>query len=391
MSILPLIKNNSKAHAQLLAHVSVFLERLLQMIRQNKEFSGLGTIEKVNLKALFNELSPLFHALSETNANNYQIECNGNPIIETDRMQLTQAIIQLMQNASKYTREGTIKWSISSSNHHAFIKCEDTGMGMDQDRVNDVLTQLDRNNMRLFDAFTTLGIGLVLTHRFCRNIQAKLLCLSELNKGTSVEIVHPITFDHEGPMSKSVICISDDPVATLQMKISVQSLGLDGYALSEIAIEKHAKPIAFMIDFSNVAKGVASFNHIWNEFPGSDICCVVHGTLIHVHFLAEHIPPYIGTVIQNLCGDEGHVLQSGLSKRDQAVCREQLGDRLSNYKYNQKVAARIVSCDRYDPKLTNAPVILIYESDDKLLSLIQNKGCSLNQLGQLLLFKNRGV
>ena len=133
--------------------------------------------------------------------------------------------------------------------------------------------------MRLFDAFTMFSIGLVLTHRFCRNIQAKLLCLSELNKGTSIEIVHPITFDHEGPMSKkSVICISDDPVATLQMKISVQSLGLDGYALSEIAIEKHAKPIAFMIDFSNVAKGIASFNHIWNKFPWLRylLCCSWH-------------------------------------------------------------------------------------------------------------------
>ena len=180
------------------------MDRMLQMIKHNKEFLDPGLIESIHIDDLMTELRPIFDALSKKITNQVEYEIQEGVVITSDKVQLKQALIQLMHNASKYTENGQIKWSVSADQNHTFFKISDSGMGMDQEKVNDVLTQLDQNDMRLIDAFSTLGLDFALIHRFCRNVHAKLICLSEPNRGTTIEIIHPLSVSID---AKAYVCV----------------------------------------------------------------------------------------------------------------------------------------------------------------------------------------
>jgi signal transduction histidine kinase len=381
MTLLPLIQHHERAHRQLLAHGSVFLDRLLQMIQKNRAFSLVGALESVVLSEMLNDLSPLFDVLANKHQNEWRLTCDPLAIMRTDKIQLTQAFIQIMQNASKYTKNGRIEWDIRCDDAHVFIKCTDTGIGMDQDRLNNVLTQLDQDNIRLFDAFTTLGLGLVLIHRFCRNMTAKLICMSTKGKGTTIEIIHPREGAACSEMLPVVICVSKDTEVVRNMKLTVQTMGWDAHALPDASPGVLTQAMVVMIDFSDVNDGINAFKAIWSKVKGATILCVLGSHAIAVNYLSAQLPPTIDAIARDLCRDHGVMLHYGDINGVSDAFTQQ-------YSYTIPIALRLVSCHRYQLKMSQDPVILIYQTDNQLKELIQHKGCLLTSLSTLPVFKH---
>ena len=73
--------------------------------------------------------------------------------------------------------------------------------------------------MALVDAFSTLGLGLVLIHRFCRNINAKLICMSNEGGGTTIQIIHPLKTTIEIVNTKKVVFISEQPISLKNIRL----------------------------------------------------------------------------------------------------------------------------------------------------------------------------
>ena len=164
-------------------HLAMVLERMVQMAKKNTRFMALGPVGAVSFPDVLNDLKPLFLELCRHNNNTFSMDVSDCKI-ESDAVQLRQAMIQLVHNASKYTKNGTVSVNVYADGTNAFIVVSDTGVGMSQDKLNDVLTQLDQDDLTTIDAFSTLGLGLVLVHRFCRNINAKLICARKVSRDT---------------------------------------------------------------------------------------------------------------------------------------------------------------------------------------------------------------
>jgi signal transduction histidine kinase/CheY-like chemotaxis protein len=83
-----------------------------------------------------------------------------------DSIRLTQAVMNLLNNAAKYTPSGgKIALKVGRENGHAVIRVNDTGIGIaaeDQTRVFDLFFQVDRSFAR---AEGGLGLGLTLVRR----------------------------------------------------------------------------------------------------------------------------------------------------------------------------------------------------------------------------------
>jgi CheY-like chemotaxis protein len=97
-----------------------------------------------------------------------EIELPGEPLrVEGDPIRLSQIVVNLLNNAAKYTPEGgTIRLSAAREGGQAVVRVMDTGVGIPAEllpRVFDLFTQGDRSPER---AEGGLGIGLALVRRF---------------------------------------------------------------------------------------------------------------------------------------------------------------------------------------------------------------------------------
>ena len=378
IQFLPLLEVNPTAYNHLMTHVKLFLERLLTMVKHNKEFSALGIIEKVNAYNVLIELMPLFNALVKKNNNQLTLNCDKTLVMQTDVLQLKQSLIQLLFNASKYTHHGTITIDISGDKKNIYIKIKDTGIGMDQEKVNQVLTQLDQNNMALMDAFSTLGLGLVLVHRFCRNIHAKLICMSQLDHGTTIEMIHPIHHHKARQLNPLILCFCEDTKSAMSIKGAIQAIhGWDAMVWEDDDMVEQLQPHAVLIDLASQgahqkiaqAKKQSVFSQLWLFSHGKiiDVSQLVIGN--DADQVIAAITPLVAdhtSVNVQLMGLSKSLIQA-LENQDRIHCS-------SKYAFNETVHLRIIHESVYRVKKGLESVVLVVDNTQSLNALIQRNG-----------------
>lgn len=103
----------------------------------------------------------------QTRQQTLDLALDPNPIlVEVDAGRLTQVVVNLLTNASKYTDEGgRISVTLRSCGGHAEIAVRDTGIGIPHDmqgRIFDLFTQVDHHRDRSEGG---LGLGLAIVQR----------------------------------------------------------------------------------------------------------------------------------------------------------------------------------------------------------------------------------
>jgi signal transduction histidine kinase/ActR/RegA family two-component response regulator len=144
--------------------------RLLDDLLDNSRITR-GTIElrrrPVALHAVVNEAMEAARPLIEQNGHELILDIPEAPIfLDADATRLGQVLLNLVNNASKYTEPGGhIQVSASAENGTVTMRVKDDGIGIPKEmltRVFDMFTQVDRTKERMEGG---LGIGLTLAHR----------------------------------------------------------------------------------------------------------------------------------------------------------------------------------------------------------------------------------
>ena len=111
------------------------------------------------------------------------------------------------------------------------IEVSDNGIGMDQSKVDKVFRDLNNQDMSIISAFATLGLGLVLIHRFCKLIGASLATISNKGEGTTIAINHPVANNEQiAKIKQSVkyaICLSNNMDHAQDIEMNFQANGWD--------------------------------------------------------------------------------------------------------------------------------------------------------------------
>lgn len=132
------------------------------------------------------------------NNNTLEIDCDKQiDLLQADTERLHQCLFNLLDNAAKFTKDGTVKLKvfqeISFNKVEVIFQISDTGIGIAkklQDEIFDVFTQADSKNTRKYGG---IGIGLTLTHDLCQIMGGSLQVESELGKGSTFTIRLPVT------------------------------------------------------------------------------------------------------------------------------------------------------------------------------------------------------
>ncbi len=156
--------------------------------------SGKLSIEKtsVNLK---NVIDSVMHELESTaleKSISLQFEASKEDVvINTDGNRLHQAIANLVSNALKYTKAGTITISLEVRTDRVEIRIKDTGMGISAENQKNLFAPFFRVEGKEMDATIGTGLGMWITKQLVELLKGSIAVESIRGVGTHIVVTLP--------------------------------------------------------------------------------------------------------------------------------------------------------------------------------------------------------
>jgi len=117
------------------------------------------------------------------------IETNYDELeIETDKYCLLQILSNVVDNAVKFTSNGTVFINAAKNDNELIINVQDTGIGISEQFLPFVYDEFSQENKGYNRAYSGNGLGLAIVKKYCKLIGAEISITSEKNIGTRVDI-----------------------------------------------------------------------------------------------------------------------------------------------------------------------------------------------------------
>lgn len=192
------------------------------------------------------------------------------PSVNADEQRLVQIFFNLLQNAIKYTYEGSITIQAETVNNMAYIHITDTGIGMDEETKLRAFQPYEQGTSRIGAVSGGIGLGLSICTQLVQLHGGKLTVKSEVGQGSTFTFSLPLsTFEeveneaynaktppagHSGfivvPASQQsepaapgdtgrprILAVDDDPV---NLKVLVNILSIEHYEIVTVLNAKDA-------------------------------------------------------------------------------------------------------------------------------------------------------
>ncbi|MCK5335383.1 MAG: hybrid sensor histidine kinase/response regulator [Gammaproteobacteria bacterium] len=117
------------------------------------------------------------------------IDCDF--IIHTDPSMLERILLNLVSNALRYTREGSIKLDCHKQDEQIIIEVHDTGIGINEDNIENIFEEFYQIENPERDRRKGLGLGLAIVKRLADLINCPLSVSSVPDKGSVFSISVP--------------------------------------------------------------------------------------------------------------------------------------------------------------------------------------------------------
>ena len=88
-----------------------------------------------------------------------ELVCENDIFVEADRSRINQVVSNLLNNAIKFTKEGTVITTAEQRDIHVVISVKDTGIGIDPEMLPRLFTRFTTKS----EAQTVTGLGLFIS------------------------------------------------------------------------------------------------------------------------------------------------------------------------------------------------------------------------------------
>jgi len=153
-------------------------------------------IETIDLAQFAHQICVTMRPLAEQSGNKLMLKCDGDlGEVETDPTKLRQVVINLLSNAAKFTREGTISMTVlrtrGSSADWIEIRLEDTGIGIAQSDLPKLFRNFGQASTPAANKHGGTGLGLAISQKLCGLMGGGISCTSELGRGATFVVRLP--------------------------------------------------------------------------------------------------------------------------------------------------------------------------------------------------------
>jgi signal transduction histidine kinase len=179
-------------------------ERLLKQIDSLLEFSKIEAgkielrVEPVNVdEVIHSAISTIEPTLNGANVRISREFSPDLPLMNTDREKLGQILLNLLDNAVKFTDRGEIKIVASRQNGSLKVVVSDTGIGIEKGNLNKIFDEFHRGDWLSTGKYRGTGLGLAIAKKFVNLLGGDISVESEVGKGSIFTVTLPMDY-HEG-------------------------------------------------------------------------------------------------------------------------------------------------------------------------------------------------
>jgi PAS domain S-box-containing protein len=159
-------------------------------------------LEPIDCGSLVKEVADTLHPLAKEKGLRFDVSAPEGIVANTDRRALNQILINLANNAIKFTEEGSVRIDLSKENGTTRISVIDTGVGIGHD-----------DQAKLFDAFSRLeqsgagrqegtGLGLHLSQKLAQLLGTRITVSTKLGQGSTFTLAIGFPAPERPPGSK---------------------------------------------------------------------------------------------------------------------------------------------------------------------------------------------
>jgi CheY-like chemotaxis protein len=230
------LKNNPEYY-HMISSINKSGQRLLETLNLILNLSKLEASKVVpNLKSqniipVLKESFGFFRSAADKKGLEYLfIQKNDEVFCEIDQLLLTSIVNNLLNNAIKFTDEGSITLSVTSDKERAIIILRDTGVGISQEKQNLIWEEFRQASEGYNRSFEGTGLGLTIAKRYTDIMNGSISAKSLEGKGTTFEVSFPISKQimevplvdhpaqiesnvHQNKVLTKILYIEDDEIA----------------------------------------------------------------------------------------------------------------------------------------------------------------------------------
>lgn len=162
----PTLEWCSKIIDRQVSHMALLLDDLLDVARIMQDKIVLK-LERFDFSEIIDSAIETVHPLTESRRQELAVCCPDTPMwVEGDRVRLTQALSNLLNNAAKYTDEGgKIALKVTQEAGDLVISVQDNGSGITSEILPHIFELFTQADSSLARSQGGLGLGLTLTRR----------------------------------------------------------------------------------------------------------------------------------------------------------------------------------------------------------------------------------
>jgi urea transport system substrate-binding protein len=206
-------ERNDEEVYQDLQNINIAGKQLLTLISDILDLSKIESgkitlcIETFEASSLIEEVVKIMQPLVDKNNNIFKVEYHDLGTMTTDLSKVKQTLLNLLSNASKFTKEGLITLTVwketkndislnpyqKNAQEYMIFQVKDTGIGItveQQARLFNVFTQAENSTNRQYGG---TGLGLALSRKFCQLIGGDITVESEEGVGSIFTMRIPVS------------------------------------------------------------------------------------------------------------------------------------------------------------------------------------------------------
>lgn len=172
--------------------------RLIRLVNENLDYEKIRTNQISIVLQTFNATEAVallvtqLQAKAEASGNQLTLQTTDPINVYADYDRFVQIMVNLVQNAIQFTKDGTITIAIKKLEQATEIMISDTGIGMTEEQVKNIWDRYYKADpSRKNTKYGESGLGLSIVEELVHLHRGKIDVTSQLEKGTTFTVVFP--------------------------------------------------------------------------------------------------------------------------------------------------------------------------------------------------------
>ncbi len=154
-------------------------------------------LKEIDLNSIMAEAIATIKPLVKQKNNNLKIRTpKQNLTFHTDGFKVRQILINLLNNANKFTEKGTItltaNYSCQSQENWISFSVSDTGIGIETEQLEQIFQAFSQADFSHTRKYGGIGLGLTIVKQFCRILGGDVSVTSQLSQGSVFTVELPV-------------------------------------------------------------------------------------------------------------------------------------------------------------------------------------------------------